>query len=239
MLHSRRGLSLEARVGQPYGTLVGSAYKRVAEGEFAGQIVFEDGVAQTESALQIIGNVTPDWTGGISNSFSYKEFTLSALVDFKMGGDITDESSSTGMQTGIYPITALGREEGVIGVGVKNIGSEESPVYVQNDVVAPTKSVTRQLSVRSVNEGAVYDGSYIKLREVSLSYGLPESFTQKIGFISGARISFVGRNVLMLYSKHSQIDPELNIYGGNLQGGLFYVTLPTTRSMGVNLNLTF
>jgi len=239
VLHSRRGLSLEAKVGQPYGTLVGSAYQRVPDGEFEGQIVFKDGIAQKESSLEVIGNVTPDWTGGISNSFSYKGFSLSALIDFKVGGDITDESSSTGMQTGIYPLTALGREEGVIGIGVKNIGSDESPVYVQNDVVAPTKSVTRRLSVRSVNEGAVFDGSYIKLREVSLSYTLPSTIMEKTGFLSGARLSFVGRNVMMLYSKHSQIDPELNIYGGNLQGGLFYVTLPTTRSVGVNLNLTF
>ncbi len=239
VLHSRRGLSLEARVGQPYGTLVGSAYQRVAEGEFAGQIVFKDGVAQKESALQVIGNVTPDWTGGISNSFSYKGFTLNTLIDFKMGGDITDESTSTGMQTGIYPITALGREEGVIGLGVKNVGSDESPVYVPNDVVADTKAVTRQLSVRSVNEGAVFDGSYIKLREVSLSYALPSTFLDRFGFISSAKLSLVGRNLVMLYSEHSQIDPELNIYGGNLQGGLFYVTLPTTRSMGVNLNVTF
>ena len=239
VLHSRRGLSLEARVGEAYGTLVGSAYKRVPDGEFAGQIIFKDGIAEKEDALQILGNVTPDWTGGIMNSISYKGFSLNALVDFKMGGDITDESSSTGMQTGIYPITALGREEGVIGVGVKNIGSEESPVYVTNDVVGDTKSVVRRLSVRSVNEGAVYDGSYIKLREVSLSYAIPNNIMDKWGLISGARISFVGRNLLMLYSNHSQIDPELNIYGGNLQGGLFYVTLPTTRSLGMNLNLTF
>ena len=72
VLHSRRGLSLEARVGQPYGTLVGSAYQRVPDGEFAGQVIFKDGVAQKESALQVIGNVTPDWTGGILNNFSFK-----------------------------------------------------------------------------------------------------------------------------------------------------------------------
>lgn len=239
VLTSRRGLSLEARVGEPYGTLVGSAYQRVAEGEFAGQIIFEDGIPQKESDLQVIGNVTPDWTGGVSNSFTYKSLTISALVDFKMGGDISDESSSTGMQTGIYPITALGREEGVIGQGVKNIGTSDAPVYVPNDVVADTKSVTRQLSVRSVNEGAVYDGSYIKLRELSLSYAIPTSLVEKSGFISGARLSIVGRNVAMLYSNHSQIDPELNLYGGNLQGALYYVSLPSTRSIGINLNFTF
>lgn len=239
VLTSRRGLSLEARVGQPYGTLYGSAYERVPDGEFAGQIVYEDGIPQKQDDLQIIGNVTPDWLGGISNSISYKGFTLSGLVDFKMGGDIADESTSTGMQTGIYPITALGREEGVIGVGAKNIGSAESPVYVANDVVQPTKSVTRQLSVRSVNEGAIFEASYIKLREISLSYALPQSLFEKTSLISSAKLSVVGRNVAMLYNTHSQIDPELNIYGGNLQGALYYATVPSTRNVGVNLNLIF
>ena len=239
VLHSRRGLSLEARVGEAYGTLFGSAYQRVPEGEFAGQIIFKDGIPQKESSLKVIGNVTPDWVGGIQNTFSYRNFSASFLIDAKIGGDIADESSSTGMQTGIYPITALGREEGVIGVGVKNIGSEDSPVYVVNDVVQPTKSVTRMLSVRSVNEGSIYEASYIKLREVRVSYTLPSSFMNKIGWIQTAKLSVVGRNVAMLYNTHPQIDPELNIYGGNLQGALYYATLPSTRSIGANLNLTF
>jgi len=239
VLSARRGLSLEARVGQPYGTLYGSAYSRVESGEFEGQIIYKDGIPQKEANSQIIGNVTPDWIGGIANSFSYKGIQLNALVDFKMGGDIADESSSTGMQTGIYPITALGREEGVIGQGVKNVGTDESPVYVTNDVVQPTKSVTRMLSVRSVNEGAVYEASYIKLRELSVSYMLPSSLTKMVPLVSSAKLSLVGRNVAMLYNTHSQIDPELNIYGGNLQGALFYVTTPSIRSLGLNLNLVF
>lgn len=239
VLHSRRGLSLEARVGQPYGTLYGSAYARVPDGEFAGQVIFEDGIAQKESSLQQIGNVTPDWLGGFTSNLSYKGFSLSFHIDAKIGGDLADESSSTGMQTGIYPITALGREEGVIGVGVKNIGSAENPQYVPNDVVAPTKSVTRMLSVRSVNEGAIFEASYVKLRELSLSYSLPNKLLSASKFIKGAKLSIVGRNVAMLYNTHSQIDPELNIYGGNRQGALYYVSLPSTRSVGFNLNLTF
>ena len=239
VLHSRRGLSLEARVGQPYGTLFGSAYQRVPDGEFAGQIIYKDGIPQKESSLKVIGNVTPDWVGGIQNTFTYRNFSASFLIDAKIGGDIADESSSTGMQTGIYPITALGREEGVIGVGVKNIGSDDTPEYVVNDVVQPTKSVTRMLSVRSVNEGAIYEASYIKLREVRISYTIPGSFMNKIGWIQSAKLSVVGRNVAMLYNTHPQIDPELNIFGGNLQGALYYATLPSTRSIGANLNLTF
>ncbi|PHN07279.1 SusC/RagA family TonB-linked outer membrane protein [Flavilitoribacter nigricans] len=239
VLTSRRGLSLEARVGQPYGTLFGSAYLRVPDGPNAGQIIFKDGIPQVDPNLQIIGNVTPDFLGGIQNSISWKNFSISALIDAKIGGDIADESSSTGMQTGIYPITALGREEGVIGIGVKNIGSEENPEYVPNDVVAPTKSVTRMLSVRSVNEGAIYDATYVKLREVSISYALPNTLMNKIGFVKSARLSLVGRNLAMIYNGHHQIDPELNIFGGNLQGALYYATLPSTRSVGVNLNVVF
>ena len=173
------------------------------------------------------------------NTFTFKGITLSALIDAKIGGDIADESTSTGMQTGVYPITALGREEGVIGQGVKNIGSEESPVYVPNDVVAPTKSVTRMLSVRSVNEGAIFEASYVKLREVRIGYSLPSNVLSKLGFIKGATFFLVGRNIAMLYNTHPQIDPEVNIYGGNLIGALYYATIPTQRSLGFNVNLKF
>ena len=239
VLNSRRGLSLEARVGQPYGTFYGSAYKRVKEGEFAGQIIFKDGIPQKESDLQIIGNATPDFTGGIQNTFTFKNFVLSALIDAKIGGDLADESSSTGMQTGVYPITALGREEGVIGQGVKNVGSDERPVYVPNDVVQPTKSVTRMLSVRSVNEGAIFEASYVKLRELRVGYTFPAKLLSPTKVLKGASLSVVSRNVLMLYNTHSQIDPELNVRGGNLQGALYYATVPTSRSLGFNLNLQF
>jgi len=239
VLTSRRGLSLEARINEPYGSFYGSAYQRVEEGPFAGQIIFEDGIPQTQSDLQVLGNVIPDFIGGIQNTFSWKGVTVSALIDARIGGEIADESSSTGMQTGIYPITAIGREEGVIGVGVKNIGSEESPQYVPNDVVRPTKSVTRMLSVRSVNEGAIFDASYVKLREVRVGYTFPSGLLAKTGFLKGASLSFVGRNVAMLFNAHSQIDPEMSFYGGNLVGALNYVSLPSTRSLGFNLNLRF
>lgn len=237
VLQSRRGLSLEARVGQPYGSFYGTAYDRAPDG----QIIYEDGIPQVADELQIIGNVVPDWIGGIQNTFSYKGFAVTALVDARMGGDIADESTSTGMQTGIYPVTALGREEGVIGAGVKNIGTAENPNFVPNDVVVPTKSLTRMMSVRSVNEGAIYDASFIKLRQLSVRYSLPSSFLSKFanGFIKKASIAFVGNNVAMLWKNHPHMDPEVNVRGGNIQGGLLYNSIPTQRSLGFNLNIGF
>jgi len=237
VLQSRRGLSLEARVGEPYGSFYGTAYDRAPDG----QIIYEDGIPQVADELQIIGNVVPDWIGGIQNTFSYKGFAVTALVDARMGGDIADESTSTGMQTGIYPVTALGREEGVIGAGVKNIGTSENPNFVPNDVVVPTKSLTRMMSVRSVNEGAIYDASFIKLRQLSVRYSLPSSFLSKFanGFIKKASIAFVGNNVAMLWKNHPHMDPEVNVRGGNIQGGLLYNSIPTQRSLGFNLNIGF
>jgi TonB-linked SusC/RagA family outer membrane protein len=239
VLHSRRGLSLEARVGQPFGTLFGSGYKRVEGGEFDGQVIYENGIPAKDPNLKILGNTTPDWIGGIRNEIRLGPVTFSALIDAKIGGDIAEESTSIGHQTGVYPLTAIGREEGVIGVGAVNIGDVENPVYVANDIVAPTRSVVGALSVRYANEGAIFDASYVKLREASISFQLSPKMLDKLGFVRGASISLIGRNLAMLYSNHSNIDPEFNIYGGNLQGALFYTTVPSTRSFGVNLNLTF
>ena len=238
-LFSRRGLSLEARKGEPYGTLVGSAYARVPDGPLAGQIIFEDGVPAQNPDLQVLGNVTPDWIGGLSSSLRFGAFRLGALVDARIGGQIAEESTSLGMQTGVYPLTAIGREEGVIGAGAMNIGTAEAPVYVPNEVIAPTRNVVGALSVRFVNEGAIFDASYVKLREASLSYTLPAGLLERIGFVRAASLSLIGRNLAMLYSNHRGVDPEQNNLGGNLQGGLSYTSVPTTRSFGANLNLTF
>ncbi|THH39307.1 SusC/RagA family TonB-linked outer membrane protein [Neolewinella litorea] len=239
VLQSRRGLSLEARVGEPFGTLFGSGFARVPDGPLAGQVIFENGVPVKDPDLKVLGNVTPDWIGGIRNMFRLGAFTANFLIDAKIGGDIAEESSSIGMQTGVYPLTAIGREEGVIGVGARNVGDAENPVYVANDVVAPTRDVVGALSVRYANEGAIFDASFVKLREAGITYALPGALVDKVSFLHAASVSLIGRNLAMLYSNHSQVDPEFNSYGGNLQGALNYTSIPSTRSFGVNLNLTF
>ena len=237
-LTSRRGLSLEARIGEPYGTLFGSGFARVPDGPLAGQIIFQDGIPVADPDLKVLGNVAPDWIGGVRNNFRLGAFTANFLIDARIGGNIADESSSIGMQTGVYPLTAVGREEGVIGQGARNIGTAEAPEYVPNDVVAPTRNVVGALSVRYANEGAIFDASYVKLREAGITFALPTALVDKVSFLRAASIGIIGRNLAMLYSNHSQIDPEFNSYGGNLQGALNYTSIPSTRSFGLNLNLT-
>jgi outer membrane receptor protein involved in Fe transport len=135
-LWSIRGASLEARVGEAYGNLYGKKFARAEDG----QLIYKDGLPTTLPGLEIIGNITPNWTGGIYNSVSFKGITLAALIDIKSGGDIYDMGTSLARQNGILEESEAGREEGTIGIGVKNIGSEETPQFVPNDVVVSTRN---------------------------------------------------------------------------------------------------
>ncbi|QNF32896.1 SusC/RagA family TonB-linked outer membrane protein [Adhaeribacter swui] len=234
-LYTTRGLSTEARVGQPYGTFYGTAFLRSPDG----QIVYdkERGTPLVAPGQKVLGNIQPDWIGGLSNSFSYKGISLSALIDVKKGGDIFDEGTGTARWTGQYAETAVGREEGVIGKGVKNVGTADAPVYVPNDVIADAKLFYSYNNPRTYHESAIFDASYVKLREVSLGYQLPTFLTKAIRAQS-ARISFVGRNMAILFKNTPHIDPEVDSQGGNAQG-FTYGQLPNSRSFGMSLDVKF
>ncbi|WP_345158866.1 SusC/RagA family TonB-linked outer membrane protein [Pontibacter saemangeumensis] len=232
-LYTRQGVSSEARVGQPYGTFYGNAFKRSPDG----QVIYENGLPKIAEGQAVLGNIQPDWLGGVSNAFTFKGITLSALVDVKKGGDIYDEGTGTARWTGQYAETAVGREEGVIGKGVRNIGSAEAPVYVPNDVIADGKAFYGYNNPRTYHESAIFDASYVKLREVSISYSIPASLVSRIRAQS-ASISLVGRNLAILFKNTPHIDPEIDAYGGNAQG-FTYGQLPNSRSIGAGLNVAF
>ena len=233
VLHQQRGLNSEARVGQPYGTLFGIGFEHAPDG----QIIYNNGLPVVATNPQVLGNIQPKWTGGWLNSFSYKGIVVSALVDAKIGGDFFDEGTGTARWTGQYAETAIGREEGIIGRGVVNVGTAESPQYVPNTVIVPASTLYGYNNPRRYHEAAIFDGSYVKLREASIGYALPQAWlTGK--FIRSAKLSVVGRNLLMLFSNHPHLDPEVDRFGGNRQG-FAYGELPSTRTMGVNLNLSF
>jgi TonB-linked SusC/RagA family outer membrane protein len=232
-LQERRGLTSIAQVGMPYGSLFGIGFKHAPDG----QIIYQNGLPVVESTPKVLGNIQPDWMGGMNNTFSYKNFVLSALIDVKMGGDIYDEGTGTARWTGQYAETALGREEGIIGKGVMNVGTTENPQYVPNDVIVATNQLIGYNNPRRYHEAAIFDASFVKLREVSFGYNIPKTFLRSIG-IQNAKISIVGRNLAILFKNTPHIDPEVDRFGANQQG-FAYGELPNARSVGFNLSLGF
>ncbi|WP_027303239.1 SusC/RagA family TonB-linked outer membrane protein [Rudanella lutea] len=233
VLNARQGLNSEARVGEAYGTLFGIGFERAPDG----QIIYNNGLPVVSTTARVLGNIQPRWTGGWLNTLNYKGVVVSALVDVKMGGDFFDEGTGTARWTGQLAETAVGREEGIIGKGVVNIGTPESPQYVPNTVIVPATTLYGYNNPRRYHEAAIFDGSYVKLREASIGYALPPALLAG-KFIRSAKVSLVGRNLLMLFRNNPHIDPEVDRFGGNAQG-FAYGELPSSRSIGVNLNLSF
>ncbi len=224
-------MKLMAIPGQPYGSLYGADFLRDPDGN----IIYRDGVP-VKGDLKILGNYQPDWIGGVTNSFSYKGFDLSVLIDYHKGGDIYNMTNAWGRYAGALEETLIGREGGIVGTGVKEVYDAEGNVsYVPNDVVVTAEEYNHAAFSNSIPAGSVFDASYIKLREVRFGY----TFKNLANFpIKGINISLVGRNLALLYSTIPHIDPETSFTSGNVQGFEFG-QLPSARSFGFNINLKF
>jgi len=229
---SFRGLSVEARVGQPYGTFFGKGFMRAPDG----QIVYDaQGYPMIDPVSRVLGNFTPDWIGGFSNTFKYKNFTLSTLIDVKHGGDIFSQSINIGRYTGVLKETTVGRENGIVGQGVINTGTSDNPVYVPNEKSISSEEYHHKYYLLTNNENTIFDASYVKLREVKFTYMISGKVMKKLPFRDIA-VSVVGRNLALLHSNLPHIDPETSYYNdGNLQG-IENGQIPTTRSVGFNIS---
>lgn len=213
------------QVGQPYGIIMGMAYKRNDKGE----IMYKDGIPM-KGGIKKLGESVSPYTLGFSNTFEYRNFVVSFLIDAKFGGDIFSMTNAHMISFGRHKNTLPGREEGyVIGKGVKEDG------VTPNDVqVAP---MSYYMGVAGITEECVYDASYVKLRELSIGYNFPAAMMKKIGF-SGLYVSLVGRNLWNIYDKVPMVDPESSFNNGNGQGFESY-GMPATRSIGFNVNVKF
>ncbi|RFM25666.1 SusC/RagA family TonB-linked outer membrane protein [Deminuibacter soli] len=258
VLGTDRTVSTVAAVGQAYGSLLGNAYTRNSSGQI---VVDASGAPVTNPTQQILGKYTPDWIGGITNSFSYKNFNLSVLVDASIGGSLYSNTNSTGAYTGVLALTLPGRDAAHGGLNYYYPGNNTSAKPVQgnagpngetihddgmifNGVTADGKANTSILSaqqyykaVRNFDEAWIYSASYVKLREVKFGYALPAAWIKHIGF-QGATVALVGRNLWIIHKNVPNIDPENAFNTGNGQG-LEDLSLPSTRSYGINVNLKF
>lgn len=238
------GVSLNAAVGEPYGTIKSDdfIYKN-------GQKVVDQATGyykKTSSTDNVLGNYNPKWIGGIYNTFKYKGLSLGFLIDIKKGGDMFSLDMYYGLATGLYPETALKNDlgnpsrspvtkdansGGVILPGVKDDGTP-------NTKRASNSNYGLYGYRRNPAAAFVYDAGFVKLREVSLSYSLPKFLVSKLGIIKSIDVSFIGRNLWIIQKSLPYADPEDQISSGNVQG---YQTgsYPNLRNYGFNAKFRF
>lgn len=249
-----RSVSVEARIGERMGDMYGIGFARVqssdknapyydATGQHTGQIVFAANGRPIATTNRIkLGNYNPDWMMGIGNSLSYKRIRLSFLFDIRQGGELYSLTQTVGREGGIITETLEGRADGydlskpgngVIGQGV--VQNPDGTFSPNTKKVTAREWHTAWTGGRSIAEGVMYDASFVKLRELQIGYTIPDKIFGKTPF-RGMTISLVGRN-LFLWDNVPHVDPENMSYsGGTALPGIEYMSLPTTRSYGVNLS---
>ncbi len=250
-LGSQWGTYVQARPGEPWGVIYGTGMLRRESDDAV--IVGSNGRPMTESNIKL-GDVNPDWIGGIRNEFSYKNLSFGFLIDIRKGGDIFSVSQMFGAYSGMLEFTALDdhRENGIVlgqnymedetfvKVVTENADDIQKSEFTENDITTPAQGFFE--SFYSNRELSVYDGSYGKLREAHLTYALPKNLFGSSGFVKGGSVGLVGNNLAILWRHKSNIsglDPENTTGSGNGSVGLESTSFPPYRSFGIKLNLTF
>ncbi len=261
-----------ARVGESYGQMWGLDIVREHATphyydedetlldyiEYSGRpVVTTSGNYTQASQRSVIGNIMPDWFGGVNNAFSFKNFNLSFLVDFRKGGDHYSATHLLGRVTGIFPETASFNANGKNirdpiseggGVLIENgvYGKVDTDGSIQftdrdgNDVDEPVENNT-YIDAQTFYEypngfsPSVFDASFVKLREVILGY----NFYNVTPWISNIKLSLVGRNLWLIHSNMPYVDPENAFSAGSNSVGVDSNPIPSTRSMGFNVKITF
>jgi TonB-linked SusC/RagA family outer membrane protein len=227
------GLSIKTKSGEPFA-IWGTAWLR----DSLGNIVIDanTGLRKTK-ADQNLGNVAPDWNMGINNTLSYKGLSFSFLVDIREGGVLWSGTNAILRSQGLAKETAIGRDKIIIDRGV--VLDPSTNKYIPNTIpVQSMQDFWGQFSTANT-EANVFDASYVKLREVRLSYRIPTGFfTRHANFIKGIELGLEGRNLWIIKSYVPNIDPEVNLFGAQSLGeGAEYYNVPSSRSFGVNLRI--
>ncbi len=227
---SQWGANIEARQGQPYGTIFGYDFKRDSA---TGQKILADGMYQRADTKSVLGNVIPDWTGGWLNEFKYREFGLSVLLDVQHGGDNFSIGNWWGTYAGVLSTTLKGREVDWDNPGVVARGIDEA-TGLANAVSVTAEDLNH--SIYPIHAAAVYSTGFVKLREVRLSYAVPSSLASRLN-LREMNLALVGRN-LFTWTSFPNYDPENSSNATNGGKGFDMGAMPTTRSIGLNISIT-
>ena len=236
-----------AMVGKSLGVITGNTWER----DDNGNIIFHELSASqkalyggeyvptyNQNTLDELGNFHPDFTGGFNTSISFKNFRLSANIDFSVGGQIVSYTNMWGSSSGILDKTAELNDRGVNvrepvskGGGIHMTGVDQDGNKVDTYVNAKLYYTTAS----RVWEEWVYDRTYVKLREVSLSYVFPSQTLKKLNIgLSRASVAINASNPWLIYSACPNVDVS-EIGMGYFEGG----NAAATRSIGFTVNLAF
>lgn len=254
-------VTIIANEGEEMGAMYGTGHVKADDG----RLIFTDGLPVQDGRLRYLGNYNPDFKIGFINKFKYKNFSLSALLDWSQGGSLFSSTRLIAATAGNIVETLWGRdqENGGPHPGIKDSGlpreattsSGETVTYydgvigdgwmenkngdlVENNVVVPASAYHNKRYKRQNEEEGMYDATYLKLREVKFGYTIPNKVLQNTP-IASAKVSLIGRN-LFLWTEFPHGDPEtFGMSGNHLIPGVEDYNLPSLRSMGFNINLTF
>lgn len=232
VMATAQGATIEARVGGRMGDIYGVGLLRNEEGK----VVYKGGVPVFTANTLKLGNYNPDWIAGIRNSFRYKNWAFNFLFDGKFGGKIYSFTYVTGTEAGSLANTLPGREDGIIGDGV--VLNADGKTYSPNTERVAAYTYYRGYYKRPNVESSTFSATYVKLREVALGYSIPERWLRN-KWVQSAQFNFTGRN-LLLFAKVPNIDPETSfVSGGTIVPGVENAQIPSTRSIGFDLKITF
>jgi TonB-linked SusC/RagA family outer membrane protein len=216
-------------VGQEMAQIAGYGYARDSKGQ---RIFQSNGLPLRTPDFVLFGSGLPKWTGGFLNNFNYKGINLSVFIDYKLGGKMLSGTNFNAYREGLHKNTLQGRSTGfVIGNGVNQAGG-------MNTAQAAVQTYWEHLRSQQIVESVIYNAGYWKLRQVSLGYDLTK-FIPARWPIKGLKIDLIANNVLIIKKWVDNIDPETVGYGVDNMLGLESPGVPTTRSVGVNLNIKF
>jgi TonB-linked SusC/RagA family outer membrane protein len=233
--------SIRAIAGNSYPSIYGIGYTR----DDAGNIVVLDdpgspynGMPIADEQAKKIGDVEPDFLLGFTNTISYKGISISAFIDWKQGGQMYSGNNMLGRLYGMLDITE-DRTTPVVLDAVKGYTNADGEMVItgKNDIAIIKDQRYWDEILNGLDEAHVFETSYVRFRELSVSYDLPSAIMAKT-FIKRARISFVARN-LALWTSYPNFDPEVSTTGATNGQGIEYVAFPQTRSFGGKLSFTF
>ncbi len=219
--------------GGRIGDLYGTGYKKNEAGQF---IIGADGKYIVDNNLIKLGNYNPDFVLGWSNTVQYKNWSLGALLDWRQGGILVSRTQALAGVAGQLLETVNRPESGIVAEGVVNTGTIENPNYIPNTQAINAESYYRQFYDRNHEENNTYDASYLKIRELSLSYEMKILKKYSDGG-KDLRITLTGRN-LFAFSEIPHFDPEqLAVQGNNFISGVEDMSYASSRSIGIKLNI--